>query len=173
VDIKAHVTADGADFYAINPKGYVPALLLDDGQLLTEGPAILQYLADLKPEAGLLPPAGTVERARVQEWLTFIGTELHKNFSALFDPQASNDWKAAAKAKIGSRFAFVDKALTGRDYLTGGDFCVADAYLFAVVNWAGFLRMDLSDLAALAAFHKRVGARPAVVAAMTAEGLLK
>lgn len=173
VDIKTHTTAGGADFYAINAKGYVPALQLDDGQLLTEGPAIVQYLADLKPEAGLLPPAGTLERARVQEWLTFIGTELHKNFSALFDPQASSDWKAAAKAKIESRLGFVDKALTSRDYLTGASFCVADAYLFTVVNWAVFLRMDLASLPALAAFHKRVGARPAVAAAMAAEGLLK
>jgi glutathione S-transferase len=173
VDLKTHVTESGADFYAINPKGYVPALALDDGQLLTEGPAIVQYLADRKPEAGLLPPAGTLERARVQEWLTFIGTELHKNFSALFDPQVSSDWKAAAKAKIEKRLAFVDQALSGRDYLTGADFCVADAYLFTVLNWAFFLKMDMTSLPSVAAFHQRVAARPAVVAAMTAEGLLK
>lgn len=130
VDLATHLTDDGRDYTAINPKGYVPALELDDGQLLTEGPAIVQYLADLKPAAGPLPPAGTIERARVQEWLTFIGTELHKSFSPLFNPNASADWKAAALAAIERRFGYVDKMLAGREYLTGANFCVADAYLF-------------------------------------------
>lgn len=173
VDLKTHTTAGGADFYAINPKGYVPALELGGGQLLTEGPAIVQYLADQKPEAGLLPPAGTLERARVQEWLTFIGTELHKSFSPLFNPQAAADWKAAAKANIERRFGFVEQALAGRDYLTGASFCVADAYLFTVVNWSFFMGIDLAPWPALAAFHKRVAARPAVQAAMQSEGLVK
>ncbi len=172
VDLGSHQTADGQDYTAINAKGYVPALQLDDAQLLTEGPAIVQYLADLKPAAGLLPPAGTLERARVQEWLTFIGTELHKNFSPLFNPAASAEWKVAAKANIERRFAFVESALSGRDYLTGADFCVADAYLFTVANWTGFLKIDLAPWPALAAFHQRVLARPAVQAAMREEGLL-
>ncbi|NTV72091.1 MAG: glutathione transferase GstA [Azonexaceae bacterium] len=172
VELSTHLTADGQDYTAINPKGYVPALQLDDGQLLTEGPAIVQYLADQKPSGGLLPPAGTLERARVQEWLTFIGTELHKNFSPLFNPNASADWKAAAKANIERRFGYIEKALAGRDYLTGSNFCVADAYLFTVVNWTKFVKIDLAPWPALAAFHQRVMARPAVQAALREEGLI-
>lgn len=172
VELSTHLTADGQDYTAINPKGYVPALQLDDGQLLTEGPAIVQYLADQKPAVGLLPPAGTIERARVQEWLTFIGTEIHKNFSPLFNPNASADWKAAAKANIERRFGFVEKALAGRDYLTGANFCVADAYLFTVVNWTKFVKIDLAPWPTLAAFHQRVMARPAVQTALREEGLI-
>ena len=172
VELSTHLTADGRDYTAINPKGYVPALQLDDGQLLTEGPAIVQYLADQKPSAGLLPPAGTLERARVQEWLTFIGTELHRNFTPLFNPKASADWKAAALANIERRFGFVEKALAGRDYLTGGSFCVADAYLFTVVNWTNFVKIDLSPWPTLTAFHQRVMARPAVQTALREEGLI-
>ncbi|MFZ2973908.1 MAG: glutathione transferase GstA [Ferribacterium limneticum] len=172
VELSTHLTADGRDYTAINPKGYVPALELDDGQLLTEGPAIVQYLADQKPSAGLLPPAGTLERARVQEWLTFIGTELHKNFSPLFNPNASADGKAAALSNIERRFGFVEKALAGRDYLTGGSFCVADAYLFTVVNWTKFVKIDLAPWPLLAAFHQRVMARAAVQTALREEGLI-
>lgn len=172
VELSTHLTADGRDYTAINPKGYVPAVQLDDGALLTEGPAIVQYLADQKPAAGLLPPAGTLERARVQEWLTFVGTELHKSFSPLFNPAASADWKAAALANIERRFAFIEKALAGRDYLTGADFCVADAYLFTVLNWTKFVKIDLAPWPALAAFHQRVMARPAVQKAMREEGLI-
>ncbi|PKO48301.1 MAG: glutathione transferase GstA [Betaproteobacteria bacterium HGW-Betaproteobacteria-4] len=172
VELSTHLTADGRDYTAINPKGYVPALQLDDGQLLTEGPAIVQYLADQKPSAGLLPPAGTLERARVQEWLTFIGTELHRNFTPLFNPKASADWKTAALANIERRFGFVEKALAGRDYLTGGSFCVADAYLFTVVNWTNFVKIDLTPWPTLAAFHQRVMARPAVQKALREEGLI-
>ena len=172
VDLKTHLTEGGVDFIKINPKGYVPVLELDDGPLLTEGPAIVQYLADLKPAAGLLPPAGSLERARVQEWLTFIGTELHKSFSPLFNPAASPDWKAAARANIERRFSYVDQALAGRDYLTGASFCVADAYLFTVTNWSGFHQMDLAPWPNLAAYQKRVMARPAVQEALRAEGLI-
>ena len=171
VDLATHRTADGEDYTAINAKGYVPALQLDDGQLLTEGPAIVQYLADQKPAAGLLPPAGTLGRARVQEWLTFIGTELHKNFGALFNPAISADWRAAATANIERRLAFADKALAGSDYLTGANFCVADAYLFTVVNWTRVLKIDLAAWPALAAFQQRVLTRPAVQAALREEGL--
>ena len=172
VDLATHMTADGRDYTVINPKGYVPALELDDGQLLTEGPAIVQYLADLKPAAGLLPPAGTIERARVQEWLTFIGTELHKSFSPLFNPNASADWKAAALANIQRRLGYVVKMLTGRDYLTGANFCVADAYLFTVIGWTRFQNIDLAPWPAIAAYQQRVMARPAVQAAMRDEGLI-
>lgn len=173
VDLKTHTTASGADYYGINPKGYVPAVELDDGQILSEGPAIVQYLADLKPEAGLLPPAGTLERARVQEWLTFIGTELHKSFSPLFRPDASPDWKAAARQTIDKRLTFVDRVLADRDYLTGATPCVADAYLFTVVSWTRPMRIDLAPWPALAAFQERMAARPAVQEALRSEGLLK
>jgi glutathione S-transferase len=172
VDLKTHTLVPGGnDYYAVNPKGYVPALELDDGQVLTEGPAIVQYLADQKPGAGLLPPAGTVERARVQEWLTYIGTELHKNFSPLFKPDASADWKAAARANLARRLAFVDAALGDRDYLMGAAFTVADAYLYTVSRWARPMAVETSAFTALLAFQARMAARPAVQAALAAEGL--
>lgn len=171
VDLKTHVTAGGADYYGINPKGYVPALALDDGQILTEGPAIVQYLADRKPEAGLLPPAGSLERARVQEWLTFIGTEIHKNFSPLFKPGISADWKGAVLANIERRFGFINDSLVGRDYLTGERFCVADAYLFTVGRWARPMKIDLAPWPNLSAYLTRVEERPAVQEAMGAEGM--
>ena len=172
VDLATHLTAGGVDFATINPKGYVPALQLEDGQLITEGPAIVQYLADQKPEAGLLPPAGSLARTRVQEWLTFIGTELHKSFSPLFNPAASADWKAAGRANIERRFSLLEKTLTGQDYLTGANFCVADAYLFTVVNWTFFQKIDLAPWPALAAYHQRVKSRPAVQEALRSEGLI-
>lgn len=172
VDLAKKLTASGADFWAINPKGYVPALLLDDGDLLTEGPAILQYLADLAPELQLAPANGSKARYQLQSWLTFIGTEVHKNFSPLFNPNAAADWKAAAMANIERRFGFVEKALAGRDYLTGANFCVADAYLFTVVNWTRFVKIDLTPWPTLAAFHQRVMGRPAVQKALREEGLL-
>lgn len=172
VNLATHQTEDGRDFTTINPKGYVPALQLDNGELLTEGPAIVQYLADLKPEAGLLPPAGTLARVRVQEWLTFIGTELHKNFTPLFKPAAAADWKAAATSNIERRLAYLDEILGARDYLTGESFCVADAYLFTVINWTFFLKMSLAQWPALVDYHHRIATRPAVQTAMRAEGLL-
>lgn len=173
VDLKTHTTASGENFDNINPKGYVPALQLDDGQLISECPAVLQYLAEQKPSAGFLPPAGTLERIRVVEWLTYIGTELHKNFSPLFKPDASADWKAAAKANLEKRLTYVDQALAGRDYLTGTQPCIADAYLFTAVSWCRYVSIDLSAWPALAAFQQRMAARPAVQKALRAEGLLK
>lgn len=173
VDLKTHTTASGEDFHTINPKGYVPALQLDDGQLITEGPAILQYLAEQKSAVGLMPPAGTLERIRVLEWLTFIGTELHKNFGPLFKPDSSADWKAAAKVNLEKHLAYVNQALTGRDYLIGTQFCIADAYLFTVVSWTRFVGIDLTAWPALAALQQRMAARPAVQEALRAEGLLK
>jgi glutathione S-transferase len=172
VNLATQQTEDGRDFTTINPKGYVPALQLDNGELLTEGPAIVQYLADLQPAANLLPAAGTLARVRVQEWLTFIGTELHKNFTPLFKPTAAADWKTAARSSIERRFTYLNDILNSRDYLTGSEFSVADAYLFTVINWTFFLKMSLAEWPALVDYHHRIATRPAVQTAMRAEGLL-
>lgn len=172
VDLATMQTEDGCDFLSINPKGYIPALLLDSGELLTEGPAIVQYLADLKPESGLMPAAGTLDRARVQEWLTFIGTELHKNFTPLFKPAATADWKATASSNIERHFNYLNDIVAVRSYLSGDNFCVADAYLFTVINWTFFLKMSLARWPALGAYHERVASRSAVQRALLAEGLL-
>lgn len=172
VDIRKKLTASGADFTAINPKGYVPALQLDDGSVLTEGPAIVQYIADLAPEKQLTPAAGTAEHYQLLEWLTFIGTELHKNFGPLFNPAAADDAKAAARAILTRRFGYAAQHLAGRDYLVGQRFSVADGYLFTVANWAAVVRFDLAPWPALQAFQARIAARPAVQQAMRDEGLL-
>jgi len=172
VDLKTHTTASGADFYTLNAKGYVPALQLDNGEVLTEGPAIIQYLAEHKPQANLLPPAGTLERARVQEWLNFIGTELHKTLAALFNPSISPEAKGKTIETFGKRLGFVDKALQGKEYLTGNTFSVADAYLFTIVNWAPMLKIDLSPWPTVVQFQKRVANRPAVQKTLKAEGLI-
>lgn len=172
VDLKQHKTASGADFYTINAKGCVPALQLDNGEILTEGPAIVQYLAEQKPQANLLPPAGSLERARVQEWLNFIGTELHKTLAALFNPAISADAKSKTIDTFGKRLGLVDKALQGKDFLTGKQFSVADAYLFTIVNWAPMLSIDLSPWPTVVQFQKRVASRPAVQKTLQAEGLI-
>jgi len=173
VDLKTKQMADGADFTAINPKGYVPTVQLDGGDILTEGPAIVQYIADQKPESGLAPANGTMARYRLQEWLTFINSELHKTFGALFNPSAPAETKDAAKALLAKRFDYVVSQLQGKDYLTGEQFTVADGYLFTVINWGQWVGIDLAQWPALAAFHARVAARPAVQEALRAEGLLK
>ena len=172
VDLKTHKTEGGEDFYAVNPKGYVPALKLDDGSILTEGPAIVQYLADQKPASHLAPESGTLPRYKLQEWLTFINSEIHKNFSPLFGA-ASEEVKADAKAKLAKRFDYVNKELAGKDYLIGTNFTVADAYLFVMLTWANHLKLDLTPYSNLHAFFARVFARPKVHAAMKAEGLVK
>jgi glutathione S-transferase len=172
VDLKTHTTASGADFYTLNAKGYVPALQLDTGEVLTEGPAIIQYLAEQKPQANLLPPAGSLERARVQEWLNFIGTEVHKTLAALFNPSITPEAKSKTIDTFGKRLGFVEKALQGKDYLTGKAFSVADAYLFTIVNWAPMLGIDLSPWPTVAQFQKRVASRPAVQKTLQAEGLI-
>ena len=171
VDFKSKKTASGADYLAINSKGYVPALLLDDGTLLTEGPAIVQYLADLKPEKKLAPANGTLARYQLQSWLTFVGMELHRSFTPQFNPAASQDWKDAARANIDRRLTWVNAQLAGRDYLMGADFTVADAYLFTVAGWTKVVKIDISALTNLTAYLARVAARPAVQAALKAEGL--
>lgn len=172
-DLHSQQLEDGSDFRAINPKGYVPALVLDDGQVLTEGPAIVQYIADRVPERKLAPPAGSMERVRLQEWLNYITSEIHKTFSPLFNKQASEDWKAAARALLDRRIGYVAQALEGRDYLMGDTFTVADCYLFTTLNWAHWVKIDLSRWPALAAYLERVRARPSVQAALKAEGLLR
>jgi glutathione S-transferase len=172
VNTKDKSMEGGGDYRTINPKGYVPALELGDGQVLTEGPAIVQYLADQKPESGLAPKAGTLERYRLQEWLNFITSEIHKSFSPLFKPNTPDDYKKIARENIGARFEWLDRQLDGREYLMGA-FTIADAYLFTVVNWSGFVGLDLAKYPNLAAYQKRVAARPKVREAMTAEGLLK
>jgi glutathione S-transferase len=169
---KTHQLPDGSDYYAVNPLGYVPFLTLDDGRSLHEGPAIVQYIADQAPDKQLAPAAGTYERYKLQEWLTFIGTELHKNFSPLFTPTMPEEAKTMAKERLLGRLKWVDGELAGKQYLMGDSFTVADAYLFVVTNWGQYVGVDVSPFANLVAYRARVGARPAVIAAMKAEGLI-
>jgi glutathione S-transferase len=167
-----HRTESGADFMKINRKGYVPALRLDDGQLLTEGAAIVQYLADLAPESGLAPAVGTLDRYRLQEWLSFIGTELHKMFSPwLFHPEHGDQAARVARAKIAERFAFLDAHLAERPYLLGQSFTAADAYAFTIVGWARSMRIDLALFPHLTNYMDRIAARSKVREAMQLEGL--
>jgi glutathione S-transferase len=173
VDLGKHQTEKGEDFMTVNPKGYVPALRLDDGSVLTEGPAIVQYLADQKPAAKLAPAAGTMDRYRLQEWLTFIGTELHKNFGPLFNRATSDDAKQTAKTSIAKRLAYLDEQLAKRQYLIGEAFSVADAYAFTILNWTNFVGIDLKAYPNLGAYMARVAGRPKVQEALRAEGLMK
>jgi len=166
-------TFPGGDFWKVNSKGYVPALELPNSQVLTEGPAIVQYIADQNPDSRLAPKAGTLERYRVQEWLNFITSELHKNFGPLFNKAAAEEWKAGATATLIKRLDWLAPQLEGKAFLTGDQFTVADGYLFTVLNWTKFVGLDLSKWPALAAFHARVAARPKVQEALKAEGLLK
>ncbi len=168
---KTHELPDGTDYYSINPLGYVPLLELDDGTRLTEGPAIVQYIADQVPAKKLAPPNGTIERYKLMGWLTFIGTELHKNFGPLFNPATPDAYKPIVKEQIAKRLAWVDSQLAGKQYLMGDDFTVADPYLFTVTNWGQYVGVDLSPYPNLIAYRARVAARPAVQAAMRAEGL--
>ena len=172
VDLRNKLTSTGQDFRAINSKGYVPALETDSGAILTEGPAIVQYLADRVPEKLLAPANGTLERYQMMSWLNFIGTEIHKNYGAFFKPDASEELKSAARANLTQRYAYVDKMLDGRDYLGGERFSVADVYLFVITNWAGHVKFDLSGWPNVTAFQKRIAARPAVQQALRAEGLI-
>ncbi|MES2771540.1 MAG: glutathione transferase GstA [Pseudomonadota bacterium] len=168
---KTHTLADGTDYYTINPLGYVPLLELDDGQRLREGAAILQYIADQAPDKNLAPKNGTFARYKLQEWLSFISTELHKNFSPLFRPNTPDESKTAALAQLMSRFKWLDGELANKNYLMGDVFSVADAYLFTVSNWSQHVGLDLSSFSHLLALRARISARPAVLAAMKAEGL--
>jgi glutathione S-transferase len=173
VNLSTKTADSGADFAALNPKGYVPALQLDDGSVLTEGTAIVQYLADSKSGAKLAPVNGTIDRYRLQALLGYINSELHKSFSPLFNPAASPETRAERQAYLRKRYAYIENELKGKSYLMGENFTVADAYLFTVTNWATMVKLDLSEFPNLMAFQRRVAARPAVIAAMTAEGLIK
>ena len=170
VDLKTRkVVSDGSDFSAINPKGYVPVLELDNGERLTEGPAIVQYLADLKPAANLAPPAGSFERVRLQEWLGFINSELHKGFGPLFKPNTPAEYKDIARQNLSTRLGYVADQLAGRDFLTGERFTVADAYLYTVLGWGKWVGIDIAQWPMLLAYQERIAKRPSVAAALAAE----
>lgn len=173
MDLKTKKLLDGSDYRAINPKGQVPALILDDGSLLTEGAAIVQYLADLRPDSGLVPPAGTMDRYRQIEWLSFISTEIHKQFSPLFNKALPEETRAMNRERLRERFDYVNERLAGREYLMGDRFTAADAYLFTMLRWLPVAKLDLAAWPNLAAFFERVKARPAVQAAMEHEGLVR
>ena len=173
VDLKTKKTASGADYTTINSKGYVPALQLDDGSILTEGPAIVQFLADRAPGSKLAPAAGTMERYRLQEWLNFISTELHKGFSPLFNPAITPEQRTAVVVRLGILFGWLEKQLAGKKFLTGDQFTAADAYLYTVMNWAGMMKIDLGQWAGIKDYMGRVGERRSVQKAMEEEGLVK
>jgi len=173
LDFATRTTESGEAFSDVNPKGYVPALRLDDGSVLTEVATLVQYLADQAPQSGLAPANGTIERYRLQEWLTFISTEIHKGFGPLWNPALPDASKEAAKAQLAKRFAYLEGQLKDRAYLTGERFSAADAYLFTVVNWTKIHKIDLSPYPTLKAYMDRVASRPAVRQALDAEGLLK
>lgn len=173
VDLATKKTASGQNYLEINPAGYVPCLQLDDGRMLTEGPAILQYVADQVPGNQLAPANGSFERYHLQQWLNFISAELHKSFSPLFNPGASEDWKNAVRQTIAARLGVVATRLKDAPYLLGDSLSVADIYLFVVLGWCSYVNLDLSPWPALQAFMGRVGGREAVQAALRAEGLIK
>ena len=166
VDLAGKTFDGGGDYLQINPKGYVPAVELPNGEVLTEGPAIVQYIADQNADSKLAPKAGTLERTRLQEWLNFITAEIHKSFAPLFSKDTSEDWKAGATAKLLKRFDFVSAKLQGRKYLLGEQFTVADAYLFTVLNWCRAVKIELGKWPVLVEYHARVAARPKVQEAM-------
>ena len=173
VNLKTHTLADGSDYRKINPLGYVPFLVLDNGDTLHEGPAIVQYLADLVPEKNLAPANGTMARYHLQEWLNLISTEVHKAFSPLFNPTTPEDFKPTVRANVLTRLNWINEQLANKSFLMGDQFTVADAYLFTVTGWAQFVGVDISNLKHIQAYRERILARPAVQAAMKAEGLLK
>lgn len=171
VDLREKKTKKGDDYWQINPKGQVPLLELDSGERLSEGPAIVQYVADKNPAAGLAPIAGTMERYQLQGWLTHIGTELHKTFGPIFRPTTPDAYKAISKETLAAKYKHIDQHLAGRPYLMGEKFSVADAYLFTVTRWASRIDFDLSPFPHVRAFMGRVSARPKVQEALKAEGL--
>lgn len=172
VDLQKKVTEQGEDYWQINPKGQVPALQFDDGSILTEGVAIVQYLADLKPDRNLLAPTGSLTRYHTLEWLSFVSSELHKSFSPLFRPDTPEEYKTIARAQLEKKYQQVNEALQDKQWLLGLRFTVADVYLFVVTRWAKAIKLDLAGLDALDAWFSRVAERPAVQAALKAEGLV-
>ena len=173
VDLKTKKLESGDDFNGVNGKGYVPVLQLDNGQVLTEGPAIVQYIADQKPTAGLAPAAGTTERYKLQEWLNFISSEIHKPMGSMFNPAQTPEWKEAVKATLSKRLDWLSKQLEGKQYLMGETFSVADGYLFTILGWAKIVSFDLGRWPVIQQYIVRVGQRPKVLEAMKAEGLVK
>lgn len=173
VDLGAKKIDSGRDFQDVNGKGYVPALELDNGEVLTEGPAIVQYIADLRPAAGLAPAAGTMERYRLQEWLNFITSELHKAMGSMFNPAQTPEWKEGVKATLSKRLDWLSRELDGKPYLMGDTFTVADGYLFTVLGWAPHVGFDLGPWPVFERHAARVRERPQVVEALKAEGLIK
>ncbi|EKN3441530.1 glutathione transferase GstA [Yersinia enterocolitica] len=173
VDLATKKTETGEDYLHINPKGQVPALLLDDGSLLTEGVAIVQYLADKVPDRHLIAPSGTLSRYHAIEWLNFVATELHKGFSPLFNPKTPDEYKAIARERLDKQFSYVDGVLEKHDYLLGSKFSVADAYLFTVTRWATALKLEIKQRSHLDKYMARVAERPAVKAALAAEDVKK
>lgn len=169
VDNKAKTTSDGRNYLEINPKGYVPALELDNGELLTEGPVIVQYLGDLKPESGLVPKNYTMERVRMQEWLHYIGTEVHGSISPMFNPGLSDEAKAVFREKLLKRISYIEPFLEKQDYLVGGKFTPADGYLFVVLGWLKIFKIDIARWPSLAKFVERIGSRPSVQKALAEE----
>ncbi len=173
VDLGTRKTADGGDYLAVNPKGYVPVLQLDDGSVLTEGVAIVQYLADRAPAVKLAPAAGTPARYRLMEWLNFLTSEIHNGFSPLFNSKLSEEAKGILREKLENRFDYLSTRLHDKPYLMGDNYTVANAYLFAMLGWCGLTGIDLKKWPVLTAYRERIAARPAVHAAMKAEGLIK
>ena len=173
VDLRAKKLENGDDYLKINPKGQVPALALDSGELVTEGPVIVQMIADKAPTKNLAPSRDSAERYKLQEWLNFITGELHKNFSPLFNPAIPEEVKNVFKERIMGKFKYLDSQLAGRDYLMGKQFSVADGYLYTMLRWADGHKLDLSALPNLTAYKARVDARPKVQEALAKEGLMK
>lgn len=173
VDLTTHQTLNGEDYRQINPKGYVPALRLDDGSLLTEVAVMLQYLADQRPDAGLAPPLGTMPRYRLMEWLNYIATEVHKSLGPFFNPKFTSEAKDSQMALLARRFDYLSEGLATQNFLTGDTFSIADAYLFTVLSWSNYLKIDLAPWPVLQDYLARVAARPAVLDTMKTEGLIK
>ena len=173
VDIGRHTLPGGADYHRINPRGYVPVLAINERELLSEGPAIVQYIADLRPQSGLAPANGTLARYRLQEWLGFINSELHKPMSPLFDVSLPDTVKDSVRAKLSHRFDWVSERLEGKTYTMGDTFSVADGYLFTLLEWFRFVGLDIERWPVLKTYRDRVAARPAVIAALRAEGLIR
>jgi glutathione S-transferase len=173
VDTKSKTIRESGDFWAVNPKGYVPALELDNGEILTEGPAIVQYLADLRPGAALAPANGTLARSRVQEMLNYVTAEIHKTYSPLFNPELNPATREERLAYLRKRYGYLEKVLEGREYLVGDRFTIADAYFFVVTRWANAVKLDLSDFPNIRAFQERIRDRKGVQQALREEGLIK
>ncbi|CAN5391197.1 glutathione transferase GstA [soil metagenome] len=172
-DLKEHKLTDGTDYYGIHSKGYVPLLELDNGERLGEGPVIVQYIADQVPEKNLAPAYGTMARYRMQEWLNFITSELHKGIGSMFNPAMPEEGKAISRARATQRLKWVDEQLAGKQYVMGDEFSLPDAYLFTVVNWCSHVGIDTKPFANLSVYMGRMAARPAVQAALKAEGLIR